>query len=152
MCHFTSEGGLATARAPDRVELGSENLFAGHVHGTMTIGDIYLGTTDYGENYSAAPDLLGSVEVGACPVVAFEGDAHFNTLGKDVVKELNSGAAEAGYLSLRPVDQPTVITFERPDMVGKKVLGVMAGLTFRSSSAPNNHLAWQVRQGRWTDR
>ena len=146
---FPSEGSWYTTRAPDKVEvtLGSENFFAEHVHGTMTIGDIYLGTTDYGENYSAVPDLLGSVEVAACPVVAFEGNAHVNTLGKDVVKGLNSGTAEAGYLSLRPVDQPAVITFERPDVVGKKVLGVMVGLTWRSSSAPNNHLAWQVRQG-----
>ncbi|WP_230041946.1 hypothetical protein [Escherichia coli] len=146
---FPSEGSWYTTRAPDKVEvcIGSEYIFADRVHGAMTIGDIYIGTTDYGENYSAAPDLLGSVEVAACPVVAFEGNAHVNTLGKDVVKGLNSGTAEAGYLSLRPVDQPAVITFERPDVVGKKVLGVMAGLTFRSSSAPNNHLAWQVRQG-----
>ena len=144
-----TEGGYNWCRPADQVEVtvGNASIFDSSLNGVMTIGDIYLGTTDYGENYSAVPDLLGSVEVAACPVVAFEGDAHVNTLGKDVVTGLNSGAAEAGYLSLRPVEQPAVITFERADTVGRKVLGVMAGLTYRSSSAPNNHLAWQVRQG-----
>ncbi|ECA5249415.1 hypothetical protein ACU01Y_003793 [Salmonella enterica subsp. enterica serovar Newport] len=138
---------------PDKLEiiLGPAvydgSVFASRVSGTMMLGDLYLATLPYGAGKEVKPELMGSIEVGACPVVAFKGDKHVNTLGKDVVKGLNSGAPADGYLSLRPVEQAAEITFEQPDLAGKKIIGVMVGVTYRSSSAPNNHLAWQVKQG-----
>ncbi|ECC9413412.1 hypothetical protein KG487_002079 [Salmonella enterica subsp. enterica serovar 4,5,12:b:-] len=139
--------------APDNVEIvlgptGYQgHIFQQGVSGTMVVGDLYLATLPYGAGKEVKPELMGSIEVGACPVVAFKGDKHVNTLGKDVVKGLNSGAPADGYLSLRPVEQAAEITFEQPDLAGKKIIGVMVGVTYRSSSAPNNHLAWQMKQG-----
>ncbi|EKR0896364.1 hypothetical protein P7V88_004677 [Salmonella enterica] len=141
------------ADGPDNVEivLGPTgyhgHIFMPGVSGTMVVGDLYLATLPYGAGKEVKPELMGSIEVGACQVVAFKGDKHVNTLGKDVVKGLNSGAPADGYLSLRPVEQAAEITFEQPNLAGKKIIGVMVGVTYRSSSAPNNHLAWQVKQG-----
>ncbi|HAU3361717.1 TPA: hypothetical protein JDL67_004516 [Salmonella enterica subsp. salamae] len=150
---FGDNPDYATGCAPDNVEivLGPTgyhgHIFQPGVSGTMVVGDLYLATLPYGAGKEVKPELMGSIEVGACQVVAFKGDKHVNTLGKDVVKGLNSGTPADGYLSLRPVEQVAEITFERPDVVGKKVIGVMVGMTYRGSSAPNNHLAWQVKQG-----
>ena len=125
----------------------SHQIFHYGVTGTMMVGDMYCATLPYGDEWRVEPSLLGSIEVMASPVLGFEGTQHVNTLGKDIVAGLNSGREEDGYLSLRPVTQPAIIKFQSPEVSGKKVIAVMTGVTYRSCSAPNNYLAWQVQQG-----
>lgn len=126
---------------------GSNNIFSSGVSGTLMLGDMYCGTIAYGENNSAEPALLGSIEVRYSPVTAFTGGSAKNSLDKDIVTGLNTANSEAGYLMLSPSLDAGKVTFSAVDNSNGDVVAVMAAVTYRSADAPNNCLAWKVKNG-----
>ncbi len=113
--------------------------------GTVMIGDMYSATVAYGEDNSATPSLLGSIEVQYSPVASFSGDQHVTTDGQDAVTVLNSSGP--GYLMLAPTTQAGEITFSDVDVSGKEVIAAMVSVVYQGASAPNNYLAMQVSSG-----
>ena len=131
-----------------QVSIGSgNNIFSSGVTGTLMLGDMYCGTIAYGENNSAEPALLGSIEVRYSPVTAFTGGSAKNSLDKDIVTGLNTADSEAGYLMLSPSLSAAQVTFDAVDNSNGDVVAVMAAVTYRSADAPNNSLAWKVKNG-----
>ncbi|END1389317.1 hypothetical protein ABLL30_001411 [Escherichia coli] len=134
----------------DQVTVGigdTGRIFTSGVSGTVMLGDMYLATLPYGDNYDASPSLLGSVEVGYSPVTAFSGGSARNSLDKDIVTGLNTSDSDAGYLMLSPSTEAAQVTFGAVDNSNNNVIAVMASVTYRSADAPNNCLAWKVKNG-----
>ncbi|HCN6909558.1 TPA: hypothetical protein N6129_004575 [Escherichia coli] len=131
-----------------QVSIGSgDNIFSSGASGTLMLGDMYCGTVAYGRNNSAEPALLGSIEVRYSPVTAFTGGSAKNSLNKDIVTGLNTSDSEAGYLMLSPSLNAAQATFGAVDNSKGDVVAVMASVTYRSADAPNNGLAWKVKNG-----
>ncbi|HBK0884121.1 TPA: hypothetical protein N6226_001618, partial [Escherichia coli] len=131
-----------------QVSIGSgDNIFSSGASGTLMLGDMYCGTVTYGRNNSAEPALLGSIEVRYSPVTAFTGGSAKNSLNKDIVTGLNTSDSEAGYLMLSPSLNAAQATFGAVDNSNSDVVAVMASVTYRGADAPNNCLAWKVKNG-----
>ncbi|MEY9086419.1 hypothetical protein [Escherichia coli] len=126
---------------------GGNNIFSSGASGTLMLGDMYCGTVTYGRNNSAEPALLGSIEVRYSPVTAFTGGSAKNSLNKDIVTGLNTSDSEAGYLMLSPSLNAGQATFGAVDNSNSDVVAVMASVTYRGADAPNNRLAWKVKNG-----
>ncbi|HCN6571323.1 TPA: hypothetical protein N6052_005258, partial [Escherichia coli] len=126
---------------------GGNNIFSSGASGTLMLGDMYCGTVTYGRNNSAEPALLGSIEVRYSPVTAFTGGSAKNSLNKDIVTGLNTSDSEAGYLMLSPSLNAAQATFGAVDNSNSDVVAVMASVTYRGADAPNNCLAWKVKNG-----
>ncbi|EFI3629237.1 hypothetical protein GY514_001241 [Escherichia coli] len=130
-----------------RLCIGGSSLFSSSISGTLMLGDMYCGVVPYGRNNSAEPDLLGSIEVRYSPVTAFTGGSAKNSLDKDIVTGLNTSDSDAGYLMLSPSLEAAQVTFGAVDNSKGDVVAVMAAVTYRSADAPNNCLAWKVKNG-----
>ncbi|ELD0487445.1 hypothetical protein QUQ58_004008 [Escherichia coli] len=129
------------------VNIGGGTIFSSGVTGTLMLGDMYCGTIPYGSGNSAEPALLGSIEVRYSPVTAFTGGSAKNSLDKDIVTGLNTADSEAGYLMLFPSLNAAQVTFGAVDNSNSDVVAVMASVTYRGADAPNNCLAWKVKNG-----
>ncbi|UMR99252.1 hypothetical protein [Escherichia coli] len=141
---------LKTQNATDSfyITIGSSSMiFQKGLTGTVIIGDMYMATTDYGENNAASPELLGSIEVHYSPVASFTGDQHVISNGSDAVTSLNSSSADTGYLVLAPTTQAAEITFGEMDVTGKTVVASKVSVVYQGASAPNNYLAVQAGSG-----
>ena len=131
-----------------QVSIGSgDNIFSSGASGTLMLGDMYCGTVAYGKNNSAEPALLGAIEVRYSPVTAFTGGSAKNSLDKDIVTGLNTSDSDAGYLMLSPSPEAAQVTFGAVDNSNGDLVAVMAAVTYRSADAPNNCLAWKVKNG-----
>ncbi|MGU7665707.1 hypothetical protein ACV2X7_02760 [Escherichia coli] len=152
-CNHSLIGGISFHVADDqtdkiRVAIGGDrNIFSSGVSGTLMLGDMYSGTVTYGEGNSAEPALLGSIEVRYSPVTTFSGGSAQNSQGKDIVAGLNTSDSDAGYLMLSPSREAAKVTFDSVDNSNGDVIAVMASVTYRSAEAPNNCLAWKVKDG-----
>ncbi|ELD0485524.1 hypothetical protein QUQ58_002044 [Escherichia coli] len=130
------------------VNIGSgNNIFSSDTSGTLMLGDLYCGTVAYDKNNNAEPALLGSIEVRYSPVTAFTGGSGKNSLDKDIVTGLNTSDSDAGYLMLSPSQDAAQVTFGAVDNSNGDVIAVMASVTYRGADAPNNSLAWKVKNG-----
>ncbi len=141
---------LKTQNATDSfyITIGSSSMiFQKGLTGTVIIGDMYMATTDYGENNAASPELLGSIEVHYSPVASFTGDQHVASNNEEVVTVLNSSSGDDGWLVLAPTTQAAEITFSEMDVTGKTVVASLVSVVYQGAGAPNNYLALQAGSG-----
>ncbi|WP_096975714.1 hypothetical protein [Escherichia coli] len=134
----------------DKIQVGigsSYSIFSSGASGTLMLGDMYCGTVTYGKNNSAAPGLLGSIDVRYSEVKTFTGENAKNSQDKDIVAGLNTSDSAAGYLMLSPSAAAATATLTPVDNSGNNLVAVMASVTYRSADAPNNRLAWKVSSG-----
>lgn len=116
---------------------------------TFCVGDIYIAEVDYNADKTATAEPLGAITIEPFKVTTYSGDKHTNTKGMDVVTALNTVDPnnDMGVLSLKPVEQPAILTFAQPDIAGKKILGVGVNFVYKDSAAPNNRLSYQITEG-----
>lgn len=116
---------------------------------TFCVGDIYIAEVDYNADKTATAEPLGAITIEPFKVTTYSGDKHTNTKGMDVVTALNTVDPnnDMGVLSLKPVEQPAILTFAQPDIAGKKILGVGVNFVYKDSAAPNNRISYQITEG-----
>ncbi|EHK5236396.1 hypothetical protein I0N36_001762 [Salmonella enterica] len=116
---------------------------------TFCVGDIYIAEVDYNADKTVTAEPLGAITIEPFKVTTYSGDKHTNTKGMDIVTALNTVDPnnDMGVLSLKPVEQPAILTFAQPDIAGKKILGVGVNFVYKDSAAPNNRLSYQITEG-----